>query len=248
MDNIVDMKRRLNVRRTRIRIAVILVVVIVVCVAAATAMYYGFMAKSITYEGSSHYSDEELDSYIFDGKNTNILLYKLFGDKDRSIPFIQRYDVDITWPDKMTVTVYEKPVVGYVTYMGSNMYFDKDGTVVESTDDYMENVPEVVGIEFTSIVLNQKLVVDDDTIFTRILDLTQSFEKYQLDVSKIYFDNDSNVILYIGNVKISLGNDADYTDKLFELKQLSSSFGNLKGTLYMDDYNGTDESLIFKKE
>ena len=37
-------------------------------------------------------------------------------------------------------------------------------------------------------------------------------------------------------------------DLLFELKQLSSRFGTLKGTLYLDDYNGDESSIIFKRE
>ncbi|MGN0317642.1 MAG: cell division protein FtsQ/DivIB [Lachnospira sp.] len=246
--NITDIKRRNEVKRQRIKLLAIISGIVLFLAGLFAVMFFCFRTKDITYEGNTHYSDEELDGFIFDGKNPNTLIYRFFGDKKRSIPFIQRYDVEIDWPDNIHVTVYEKPVVGYVKYMGSNMYFDKDGTVVESTDEYFANVPEIVGIKYNSIVLNQKLLVEDDLIFTRILDLTQSFEKYDLNVSKIYFDNTSNVILYIGDIKVSLGNDTDYTDKLFELKQLSGSFGKLKGTLYLDDYNGTDESIIFKKE
>lgn len=246
--NIRDVKRREEVKRQRMKLAVIVLSVLLLLAGMSAIVYFGFRAKSITYVGSTHYSDEELNEYIFDGEKPNTLFYKLFGDKKRTIAFIQRYDVEIEWPGKITVTVYEKPVVGYVKYMGSNMYFDKDGLVVESTNQFFADVPEIVGIKFDSIVLNQKLLVEDDLVFSRILDLTQSFDNYDLSVARIYFDNTSNVILYIGDIKVSLGNDTDYSDKLFELKQLSGSFGKLKGTLYLDNYDGTDESIIFKKE
>ena len=52
----------------------------------------------------------------------------------------------------------------------------------------------------------------------------------------------------MGDVKVSLGSSKDFTDRLFELKQLSSRFGTLKGTLYLDDYNGDESSIIFKRE
>ena len=52
----------------------------------------------------------------------------------------------------------------------------------------------------------------------------------------------------MGDVKINLGSDADYTDKLYELKQMASKFKGLKGTLHMENYNGNDTSIIFKKE
>ena len=97
-------------------------------------------------------------------------------------------------------------------------------------------------------VLGSKLDVGDDDIFRQILDLTQSFDKYDLDVSKVYFDSSDNLILYIEEVKVYLGNSDDYTDKLFELKQMETKFSGLKGTLYMQDYTKDSNAIIFKKD
>ena len=144
--------------------------------------------------------------------------------------------------------VYEKAIVGYVRYMGCNMYFDKDGIVVESSTDLYENVPQIDGLKFDSIVINTKLDVGNADIYNTILDLIQSFDKYDIDVDKVYFDASYNITLYMGDVKVSLGSSKDFTDRLFELKQLSSRFGTLKGTLYLDDYNGDESSIIFKRE
>ena len=87
-------------------------------------------ADTIEFVGSTHYSDEELKKYIFGGDYVNLLYFRIFGQKDTKIPFIQKYDVETDWPDRLYVTVYEKAIVGYVRYMGCNMYFDKDGIVV----------------------------------------------------------------------------------------------------------------------
>ena len=132
--------------------------------------------------------------------------------------------------------------------MGCNMYFDKDGMVVESSTESYEKVPEIIGLKFNSIVLGSKLDVGDDEIFRQILDLTQSFDKYKLGVSKVYFDASDNIILYVDEVKVYLGRSDDYTDKLFELKQMESKFSGLKGTLYMQDYTKDSNSVIFKKD
>ena len=194
------------------------------------------------------YSDEELKKYIFGGDYVNLLYFRIFGQKDTKIPFIQKYDVETDWPDRLYVTVYEKAIVGYVRYMGCNMYFDKDGIVVESSTDLYENVPQIDGLKFDSIVINTKLDVGNADIYNTILDLIQSFDKYDIDVDKVYFDASYNITLYMGDVKVSLGSSKDFTDRLFELKQLSSRFGTLKGTLYLDDYNGDESSIIFKRE
>ena len=192
-------------------------------IAACAAVYFGFRTDKITYVGNSHYSNEEMTSRIFGNDTPNTVLYTLFGNKKKTIPFIQKYDVEIQWPRGMYITVYEKAVIGYIRYMGCNMYFN-------------------------SIVLDSKLEVGDDEVFRHILDLTQSFDKYNLDVSKVYFDSSDNVILYIDEVKVYLGKSDDYTDKLFELKQMETKFAGLKGSLYMQDYTKDSSSIIFKKD
>lgn len=226
----------------------IFVIIAVLLVSVGIAVYVCFQAESITYVGSSHYTDEEMTEKIFGNNKPNVVLYKLFGNKSKTIPFIQKYEVDIQWPRKMYITVYEKPVIGYIRYMGCNMFFDKDGIVVESSTESYDKVPEIIGLKFNSIVLGSKLDVGDDDIFRQILDLTQSFDKYELDVSKVYFDSSDNVILYVDEVKVYLGKSDDYTDKLFELKQMAPKFTGLKGTLYMQDYTKDSRTVIFKKD
>ena len=226
----------------------IISIIVAALIAACAAVYFGFRTDKITYVGSSHYSNEEMTSRIFENDTPNTVLYTLFGNKKKTIPFIQKYDVEIQWPRGMYITVYEKAVIGYIRYMGCNMYFDKDGIVVESSTETFEKVPEIIGLKFNSIVLDSKLEVGDDEVFRHILDLTQSFDKYNLDVSKVYFDSSDNVILYIDEVKVYLGKSDDYTDKLFELNQMETKFAGLKGSLYMQDYTKDSSSIIFKKD
>ena len=176
--------------------------IVAALIAACAAVYFGFRTDKITYVGNSHYSNEEMTNRIFGNDTPNTVLYTLFGNKKKTIPFIQKYDVEIQWPRGMYITVYEKAVIGYIRYMGCNMYFDKDGIVVESSTETFEKVPEIIGLKFNSIVLDSKLEVGDDEVFRHILDLTQSFDKYNLDVSKVYFDSSDNVILYIDEVKV----------------------------------------------
>ena len=105
--------------------------IVAALIAACAAVYFGFRTDKITYVGNSHYSNEEMTSRIFGNDTPNTVLYTLFGSKKKTIPFIQKYDVEIQWPRGMYITVYEKAVIGYIRYMGCNMYFDKDGIVVK---------------------------------------------------------------------------------------------------------------------
>ena len=103
-------------------------------------------------------------------------------------------------------------------------------------------------LSLISIVINTKLDVGNADISIQFFDLIQSFDKYDIDVAKCILMPLIILRFIWATVKVSLGSSKDFTDRLFELKQLSSRFGTLKGTLYLDDYNGDESSIIFKRE
>lgn len=239
-------KRRTNTKRVTFPLALLISFLIIFIVGFSA--YVVFRVDVIEYEGNTHYSDEEMSDFLFEGKTPNSLIYFLFGNTNIEIPFIQKYDVEIKWPNKFYVTVYEKPIIGYVKYMGSYMYFDKDGIVVESSTELIDSVPEVQGLEYSSIVLNKKIEVADESIFDKILELAQGFDKYDLDVDSIFFDSEGNIYVYVGSVKVAMGNTDDYSERLFELKQLYSKLNGLSGTLYLNEFDGSSDTIIFKKD
>lgn len=241
-------KNKSKKRKGKFKISILLIAVFIIISLSFTVVFV-FKVDNIEYVGSDHYKNEELTQSIFHGKSPNALLYFLYQKNyPVAIPFIQKYDVEITWPNKMNITIYEKPIIGYVSYMGCNMYFDKDGVIVESSTKTLSGVPQVTGLSFKSIVLNSKLEVGNQTVFSQILDLTQSFEKYEITVDKIFFDSNNEITLYMGQVKVLLGNGDDLVDKLFELKQISPKLEGRKGTLHLESYTEDTPSIIFKEE
>jgi len=242
------MGKQLGRKNNKRKLKWILAGIVIALLLAGGGIYAGFMVTDITYTGNKHYTQQQMTECIFGTEHPNALIYTLFGKKNKNIPFIQKYDVEVTWPNKMNVAVYEKAIVGYISYMGCNMYFDKDGIVVESSSENYEDVPQITGLDFKSIVLDAKLEVGNDAVFSQILELTQAFDKYQLGVKKVCFDSSYNVSLYMGNVKVMLGSAADCNDKLYALKQVSEKLTGMKGTLHLENYDGTTASIIFKKE
>src|SRR5574344_1043750 len=161
--------------------------------------------KNITIEGCQKYTKEEIINYIFTSKwdrNPFVLFGKTKYGKQKTIPFVDEYSVKLTSFHSVKITIYEKKIIGYVVYKGMNMYFDKDGTVVESSKDVIESVPKVTGLNFESIVLSEKLPVKDDEVFHLILDTTQSLQKYKIAVSKIYISESKEVTLYINDIVV----------------------------------------------
>lgn len=211
----------------------------------------GFRTTQIEYEGNTTYTDEEMTTYIFGGKyNVNTLIYYFFTSKKDKvvIPFVQDYEVTVDWPNKLKVKVYEKSIIGYIRYMGYNLYFDKDGIVVDSSKEVLNGVPEVMGLDYTNVVLHSRLNVEDERVFGILLDLVQLCEKYSISVDKVFFDKSNNVVMYVGNIKIMLGDAATITEKIYEVSQMMSQMQGLSGTLHMENFTEDTSSIIFKKD
>ena len=78
------MKRQKNNNRV-----IKIVVPVIICLVAAlvVAGYFLFRVNNISYEGNRHYSDEEMNNYIFGTDTPNAVVYNIFGKKNKQIPF-----------------------------------------------------------------------------------------------------------------------------------------------------------------
>ena len=149
--------------------------------AAAILLLLGILLWSIRITdikvtGSARYTEAEMTNLLFPegmDRNTLYCLYKERFQPHREIPFVADYDILFRSPSKVEVMVYEKSIVGYVSYLNSYMYFDKDGIIVESTSNKLEGVPRIEGLNFGQIVLGEPLPAPNMDIFREILNLTQ---------------------------------------------------------------------------
>ncbi len=207
--------------------------------------------REVEITGNSFYSEEEIKNRIITDRYTEnsiylYLKYKYFNKEE--IPFVDKIEVSLKGIGKVKIRVYEKSVIGYVTYMGANFYFDKDGVVVESSTDVKEGIPCISGVKFQSLSLYQKLKVEDDKIFSRILSITQLLTKYELSPDKIEFASDLTLNLYFGNVKVAMGSSDDLEDKTGRLQDIFGDLEGLSGTLHMENYTVDSKYISFEKE
>lgn len=234
-------------------IALILILLLAAAVAAVFIFInYRYKITNITITGSDRYTYEQLYEYVFENRNDENLLWFRYTNSRApkpDIPFISQVDYVTKMPGTIEVTVYEKSIVGYVSYKDSNMYFDKDGTVVESSAELLDGVVKVEGLDFNSIVVHEKLKVPDMEIFSVLNDLTQYFRKYGITVDSVSVGEDSSLSLAVGEVKVLLGQyDSDMADKVYELGCMMDKLDGLKGTLYLDKYDKNTSNIIFKEE
>ena len=145
--------------------------------------------------------------------------------------------------------VYEKSIIGYVHYYGSYMYFDKDGTVVESSCQLIDGIPEIKGLTYNHIVLNEKLDVNVPEVFGAIMDLKQYLDKYNIDIDEIDVDDELQLSVKIGKIKVLLGNDSVMlSEKIYELSCMIPKFGDKSGTLDMREYSRDSKYVILMED
>lgn len=239
---------RIDYRKKSFKILVIVLVVLLLLSATVLILWEKFSITKVTVNGNSHYTEEEIKNMVFENEycyNSIILSAKYNKRTLEDIPFIEKMDIEIVDPNFVRITVYEKAVAGYVDYLGHYMYFDKDGIIVESSNEIMEGVPFVTGLKFDHVVLHEQLPLKNKEIFLTILSITQLLNKYDIDTDRIAFDSSSDITLYFGNARVLLGNDDFIDEKINEMHLLLPKLQGYSGTLHMENYTGEESNFSF---
>ena len=87
-----------------------------------------------------------------------------------------------------------------------------------------------------------------EKIFAKILSITQLLTKYDIPTDKIYFDNDENITLYYGDVRILIGTDKYIDEKINELSLLLPKLEGYSGVLHMENYKGEGGNFTLQKD
>lgn len=210
-----------------------------------------FKVTTVYVDGSIHYTNEEIMDMVMGGRfgDNSLFLSLKYRDKGiEDVPFIEMMDVSIEAKDTIRITVYEKALAGYVKYLGRYIYFDKDGIVVETSEEQTSGIPQVTGLTFDHVILHEPLPVDKPELFDEILNITQQLAKYSLSADKIYFDSAYQVTLYFGDAKVALGDNVDIDEKIMMLQNILPSLLGKSGTLDMREYSEDTKTYSFEKD
>ena len=238
------MYNRRGGRKRGIIPGVILAILIILLV-----LIFSVRIKDVEVSGNKQYTKEQIESLLFDGnwsRNSAFCYYQNRFQEHKSIPFIEEYKINFKSPTRVEVVVFEKSVVGCVSYMSSYMYFDKDGIIVESSSEQLPGVPVIAGLEFGHIVLHQPLPVADQDIFGEILNLTQVLNVSDIQVDRINYNSYNEAELVMGDITVELGNSDSLDGKISELHDIMPELSGLSGTLYLDTYDETNSSPTYR--
>ncbi len=210
-----------------------------------------FRITSVMVEGNIHYSTDQITEMVMnsDFSNNSVFLSMQYHNKSiTDVPFVERIDVSVVDRQTVKITVYEKALAGYVQYLGSYMYFDKDGIVVESSNVLTPGIPEVSGLKFNHVVLHEALPVENDAIFQEILNITNLLNKHGLSATKIQFDSLYDVSLHFGKVRVIMGEDADMDQIIMHLTGILPHLEGKSGVLHMENFSESNKDITFEED
>lgn len=233
------------------KIGILLLVVFVIFTGCLYGIFSMFRITDAQVVGNSYYTEEEIkDLVLGKDRRKNGISLLLFGSEaeKQEIPFIDNLEITMLSRKKIKIRVYEKEVIGYVDYMGTKLYFDKDGTVIESTNEELEGIPCIEGLEFQALKLYEPLQVPDKKVFQLILNITQLMKKYEITPDRIQLKSDGNVVLTFQKVRIYLGTGEYMDERVARISTIMSDLEGLSGVLHMEDYTNESTSISFVKD
>ena len=243
-------KKQKKHKKKRIWSVVLSVIGALVILAAAAVLL--FRTKAFEVEGNSYYSENTITSWIQNDRfsvNTLYILVK-YNFTDAELPSaVESMHISLKNPWTVRVTVKEKETAGYVDYDGAYLFFDREGTVVIKTKKKRVGTPYIEGLVFDAekVKIGEKLPVEDDSIFEKIVEVSKNLGKYDLAPDRMSCA-DGSIHIYFGIVEVLLG-DGDYEEKLQQippiLEKLTQLYPETAGTLHLENYDRDSESIRF---
>lgn len=217
--------------------------VIILIFAAISLMFVPFFnIQNIIIEGNSSVSEEEILSVLNVGTDTNLLAFNSFSAKRELLQNSYIKDVEIikAFPQVLKVNITEHKVRAYVPYTGNYLYIGDDGLILDIQPTFTEQLPVVIGLNFTDFTLGQPLHVEDTRAFEDVVELSKLFTKYELlgDIIKVDVAQSDSIHLYVNKVDVNFGSLDDGNQKILTLIEILPNLDTqAPGILDISDVN-----------
>lgn len=244
-------EQRRRKKRRKIGLLIFLTLLLILAIGAFVVLNV-FTVEHVVVEGNELYSSEQIQNMVLnDEYSWNSLYvdlkYRFFDVGD--VPFVDTMEVSLDDPHTVRISVYEKGILGsfYIDTLGQYAYFDKDGFVVETSSEVIEGVPKITGISCDTVVLYEKLPLENEAILNRLLSLTQMLKKYDLSPENIHYDSAENPVLTYGSIEVEVGSDEYLVQKIARLSAILPQLSGLSGTLHLDTWTPDTTDIVFDR-
>ena len=215
-------------------------------------MIFKVKIKNINIIGNSIVSDTQIVTSIFESESDRssvVFFIKSKFKKKKYIPLINSYDIEWITPFSIIIRVDENKPIAFLKRDLKNVYFDKEGVIVDVTEERKQGLIEVIGVSFANYERGEKIDIPNKKILKAILNIGSFLSEHNLMAELIEIRQNESIQVYMGDIVANMGNTDNMEVKLLRLYDIYPKISHLKGTLDLSNAreNMMDEQYIFKK-
>lgn len=241
--------RRKRKRRLKKQFKILFITIPVVA-AVIALIIFAFNLKEVRVVSDLHqFTEAEVKKYM-DVKgidNTLIFWLKNKIGKSQKMDLFEDYTVSMNSPFGVTISAYEKKLIGYIENEKIYYYFDDTGRILKITSEKISAVPKVTGLGYDKLNLYKEIEAKNKKALSSVLKINNAIDEYDFAVKTVHISDDLEMTLYIKNVEILLGKEKDMDAKLRGLNDLYENMLEYRGILDMKMYDDKGYYTLKKK-
>lgn len=246
-----EYRRRRHRRRRKIRRVL---VTLIVLAALAGIFFLMYPLETVVVSGNIHESAGHITDLVLDAPCGGNTVLAFLMNRNRNISgddFVESLHAELTSRNSIRVRVTEKRMTGYVKVGKQYCYIGRRGTVLllSSRTWKGDGIPEVDGFELlTDVHKGETLPIRGTKPFVLLDNLKSLSDFYGITPDKVTFSDDYSMTLHYGNVQVLMGSGANLEDRMKQLAGILKKMDNTwSGTLHLENYNGTQNQVIFDR-
>lgn len=210
-----------------------------------------FALKEVQVEGTEKYTASALCETVGLSMGDNIFAFSR-SKAEKALeqdPYIADAKVSLKLPHTVVITIQERKVRGYVPYMGSYLYIDAEGRVLDVQDSCYEALPLVKGLSFDSFVKGEVIPVKNPEALDVVLQMAQMMEKYELLdlVVEIDVSDAKDIYAYVNQVQIHLGDIQNGDTKVRYMAAIMQTIPEEdRGMLDLSELDNPNKTVVFR--
>ena len=225
--------------------------IVVLLLAGVIFFFTYYQVDEVQVMGSSHYSEKQIKKMVLRGPmaSNSVLAPLIYTKKNtKDVPFVEGYTVTRLNRHTICVSVKEKDIVGCIPYLDSYIYFDRNGTFIESSTERNEKIPFFDGIKVKHVIYNEELPIKDKTVMNTAVALSTIFQKNDKIPDHIEFSDDGQISLLYGDITVKLGKDEYLEDKMTRILAILPLISDKKGILHAENVNDNSKMITLEQE
>ncbi len=225
---------------------------LVICAAAAVLIITSLSnVKTIRIEGNRLTEAEPILEWYFPDEKSRILSRLIIRNYlgRTNPPAFTSSKVTVTGLTECVLTVGEKDPLFTISVSDEDgvLILTEDGAELVKTMETPAHIPHISGIHAMKDMPLLQPETDQPATFEALVRVLRILREYEVESDEIFIKN-GQFYLRFGLVNVNLGKDVYLKEKVIVLKSQVPQFEGLRGTLHLENYDGSEAEERFTFE